>query len=62
MDLAPNGDGMDSPKVELSGAAVLLVIGEPFSDVHRNLILSEITKGIRIVQKIKSSFNQFPKS
>jgi len=56
MDLAPNGDGMDSPKVELSGAAVLLVIGEPFSDVHRNLILSEITKGIRIVQKIKKQF------
>ncbi|XP_041365673.1 microtubule-associated protein 1B-like [Gigantopelta aegis] len=30
-----------------AGAALLLIIGEPHSDGHRNLILDEITKGFR---------------
>ena len=28
------------------GAALLLIVGEPFSDGHKSLILEEITKGM----------------
>lgn len=37
----------DSGKSGAKGAALLLVIGEPFSEENKNLILAEITKGFR---------------
>ena len=34
----------DSPKSDVKGA-LLVVIGEPFSDKHKELILADLTKG-----------------
>lgn len=45
MDIANNGEGGDSPNIAVKGAALLLVIGEPFSEDHKKLILGEVTKG-----------------
>lgn len=45
MDIANTGGGDDSQNVAAKGAALLLVIGEPFSQEHKKLILAEVTKG-----------------
>lgn len=45
MDIANNGEGGDTPNIAVKGAALLLVIGEPFSEDHKKLILGEVTKG-----------------
>lgn len=37
--------GIDSINGAAKGAALLLVIGEPFSEEHKILILGEISKG-----------------
>ncbi|XP_052795864.1 microtubule-associated protein futsch-like isoform X2 [Mya arenaria] len=47
MDLASNGGGDETQTIAMKGAAVLLVIGEPFSEEHRTLILSDLSKGFR---------------
>lgn len=46
MDTANNDGGLDLQIVALKGASVLLIIGEPFTEEHRKLILLEVTKGI----------------
>lgn len=45
MDIANTGEGGDSQNIAAKGAALLLVIGEPFSEEHKKLILGDITKG-----------------
>lgn len=45
MDIADANSKMDSHTAPASGAALLLVIGEPHSDEHKSLILAEVTKG-----------------
>lgn len=59
MDIANNGEGGDTPNIAVKGAALLLVIGEPFSEDHKKLILGEVTKGgsffLQTVISIKST-------
>ena len=45
MDIAKTGDGDDSQHIAAKAAALLVVIGEPFSEEHKKLILGDITKG-----------------
>jgi hypothetical protein len=45
MDSTLTQSGEDSGFSAAADAAVLLVIGEPLSDDHKELILDEITKG-----------------
>ena len=45
MDGTNSNGGSDSQNMAAKGAAVLLVIGEPFSEEHKKLIQAEITKG-----------------
>ncbi|XP_045216831.2 microtubule-associated protein futsch-like isoform X2 [Mercenaria mercenaria] len=47
MDNLNSEGGIDSQSGAVKGAALLLVIGEPFSEEHKKLILGEISKGFR---------------
>lgn len=52
MDTLNSDGGSDSQNTAVKGAALLLVIGEPFSEEHKKLILGEISQG--------GSFFHFP--
>ncbi|KAL4227832.1 Methionine aminopeptidase 1B [Mactra antiquata] len=47
MDTLNSECGSDSQNSAVKGAALLLVIGEPFSEEHKKLILGEISQGFR---------------
>ena len=38
-----------SGNTEFSGSALLVVIGEPFSDDHKELIVERLTKGLCVI-------------
>jgi hypothetical protein len=53
VNAAPNG--VENAEMQGSGCGLLVVVGEPFTEAHKELILEEITKG----KVLKFSF-KFP--